>query len=156
MRKAIVPAVPARERGAPVVDAPLGFAVGLAVPVAFAVQGGGYDIVAHEATSLVVWWLVALGIAFSVLPRARPPVTARLPLIGFVLLAVLTAASLLWTSSAELTFDELARLVGYGGIAVLAFITLHRGNWRGGPRRPAPRAGGGPGPPPPRPRRAGG
>ncbi len=51
-------------------------------------------------------------------------------MLGFVLLAVWTAASLLWTSSAELTFDELARLTGYAGVAVLAFATFHRGNWR--------------------------
>jgi hypothetical protein len=130
MNEASLPAASARQRTAPTLDAPLGFAIGLAVPVALAVQGGGYDIVAHEATSLVVWWLIALGVAFSILPRTRPPRTVRLPLLGYALLVAWTVASLLWTSSAELTFDELARLVGYGGVALLAFMTLHRGNWR--------------------------
>jgi O-antigen ligase len=112
------------------IDRPLAFAVGLGAPLALAIQGGGYDIVAHQITSLVIWWLLALGFAFGVLPRARWPQTTRLPLLGFVLLGVWTAASLLWTGSSELTFNELARLVGYAGVAALALTTLHRGNWR--------------------------
>lgn len=112
------------------IDRTLGFGIGLAVPFALAVQGGGYDIVAHELTSLVVWWVLALGFACRLLPRARGPLTARGPILGLGFLLVWTATSLLWTSSAELTFDELTRLVGYTGVAVLAFATLHRGNWR--------------------------
>ncbi len=111
-------------------DRALAFAVGAGAPFALAIQGGGYDIVAHEVTSLVVWWLVAVGVACGVLPRARAPRTIRGPLLGLIVLVAWTAASLLWTSSAELTFDELARLVGYAGIAVLAFASFHRGNWR--------------------------
>ena len=77
-----------------------------------------------------MWWLIAIGVACGVLPRARPPLTLRGPLLAAGVLAAWTAASLLWTSSAELTFDELARLVGYAGIGALAFMTFHRGNWR--------------------------
>ena len=100
-------------------DRAIGFVVAAAAPFALAVQGGGYDIVAREFTSLAIWWLIALGMAFGLLPRARPPRSMRLPLAGLVVLVGWTAASLLWTSSAEDTFAELARILGYGGVAVL-------------------------------------
>src|SRR5881392_3778820 len=60
-------------------DRAIGFVVAAAAPFALAVQGGGYDIVAREFTSLAIWWLIALGMAFGLLPRARPPRSMRLP-----------------------------------------------------------------------------
>src|SRR5437763_4034206 len=82
-------------------DRAIGFIVAAAAPFALAVQGGGYDIVARQFTSLAIWWLIAVALAFRALPRARPLPTMRLPAIGLVVLAAWTAASLLWTSSAE-------------------------------------------------------
>ena len=111
-------------------DRVVGFLVGAAAPFALAVQGGGYDIVAYEFTGLAIWWLIAAGLLLGLLPRAHPPRTMRLPLIGFIALAAWTAASILWTASEEASFAELARLLAYAGIATIAIATLHRDNWR--------------------------
>jgi hypothetical protein len=108
----------------------VGFLVGAAAPFALAIQGGGYDIVAYELTGLVVWWLIAAGLVLGLLPRARPPRTLRVPLFGLIALTAWTVLSLIWTSSQEASFAELARLVGYAGVATLALTTIHRGNWR--------------------------
>ncbi len=111
-------------------DRIVGFVVGAGASFALAIQGGGYDLVAYEFTGLVVWWLIAAGLTLGFLPRARAPRTTRLPLLGLMALVAWTAISLAWTSSAEATYAELARLVAYAGMGLLALMTLHRGNWR--------------------------
>ena len=79
---------------------------------------------------MVVWALIAFGLAFGFLPRAQLSPRLVLPLAGGAALACLTAASLSWTGSAEHTFAELARVVFYLGVVALALLALNRHTWR--------------------------
>jgi hypothetical protein len=119
--------IPARRRR--VVDL-LGFGAGLALVLLYALRGGSYDVVVFEEYGLVIWWVLALGIALGLLPRTRPPLIMLLLLGAVLAYSGWTALSLLWTESAEQTTLELARSLDYLGlIAILAF-TLGRDTWR--------------------------
>ncbi len=120
-RAAIVPSV--LERG-------LVAALAAAIPLYLALRGGAYDIVVRQEAGLVLWWGLAVAFLAGVLPRARPARAARLPLLAVALLVGWGALSLLWTSSAEQTFAELARTLDYAGIVVLAYAAVHGGTWR--------------------------
>ena len=41
--------------------------------VAYALRGGSYDIVVRQEMGLAIWWVLGLGFAFGVLPRATVP-----------------------------------------------------------------------------------
>ncbi len=99
---------------------------GLAVlfSVYLALSGGGYDIVVRSEIGLVVWWFVVLGLLIGILPRAR------IPRAGWIASALLggfliwTWIGLSWSSSHELTLDEVGRLSTYLGIFVLGLCAL--------------------------------
>lgn len=78
----------------------------------------------------MLWWVLALGFAFGFLPRARPSRRVLLPLGALAGLVAWTALSLLWTESDERTFTELARLVDYAGLVVLAWSVLNSSTWK--------------------------
>jgi hypothetical protein len=86
--------------------------------------GGGYDIVVRSEIGLAIWWLVLLGILIGVLPRSGAPragwIAAGL-LTGFLLW---TWIGLGWTSSHELTQDDVCRLSTYLGVFMLGLCTL--------------------------------
>jgi hypothetical protein len=135
-RSAEDPAEPGRERDlgarAPErVIALLAFAAAVALVLLYGLRGSGsYDLGTYEQHGLVVWWLVAVGFALGLLPRTRP---ARPVLTLIAVLAaygVWTALSLTWTSSSELTFAEIARVLGYLGLVVLVSSVLDRRTWR--------------------------
>jgi hypothetical protein len=109
----------------------LAFVAGLAVVLAYALRGGGsYDLVTFEEYGLVIWFVLALGFALGLLPRARP---AREMLLLFAALAAYagwTALSLLWTQSSELTTVEVARTLDYLGLVALAGMAVDRNTWR--------------------------
>jgi O-antigen ligase len=87
-------------------------------------SGGGYDIVVRSEIGLLVWWFVLLGVLIGVLPYARVP---RLGWVAAGLLAgflVWTWIGLLWSSSHELTLDEVCRLSTYLGILLLGLCVL--------------------------------
>lgn len=97
----------------------------------YALRGGGsYDIVAFEEYGLVIWWVLAIGIALGLLPRSRPSRAVLLLLGALVAYAAWTALSLTWTNSSELTTEELARALDYLGLAVLLGFVLDRRTWR--------------------------
>jgi hypothetical protein len=108
-----------------------GFAIGASAPLALAFNDGGYDLVTRNRFGLIVWLAIVLGLAFGVLPRGRRTTGAWVAAGALGLLAILTAVSLTWTSSSERTFDELARVLQYGGVIALAFLGLNRHTWRG-------------------------
>jgi len=92
--------------------------------------GGGYDVVVSQQAALAIWWAIGLGFALGVLPRGRPVRGAFLPLVAVAGLVVWTGLSLSWTDSQERTLAELARVLGYAGVAVLALTALDRRTWR--------------------------
>jgi hypothetical protein len=108
-----------------------GFAVGAAIPLALAFDDGGYDVLTREKLGLLLWAAIALGFAVGVLPRGRLTRGAWVALGSLAALALLTALSLAWTESRERTFEELARVLQYGGLVTLAFTALNRHTWRG-------------------------
>jgi hypothetical protein len=108
-----------------------GFAFALALTLLLAFNGGGYDVVIRHQVSLAVWALVALGLGVGVLPRAKLTPACWVALGGFGALAGLTLLSHVWTESDERTTEELARVLEYMGLVVLAYLSLNRYSWRG-------------------------
>jgi O-antigen ligase len=87
-------------------------------------SGGGYDIVVRSEIGLVIWWFVLLGVLVGALPHARIPRAGWMAtglLAGFL---VWTWIGLSWTSSHELTLDEVCRLSTYLGCFLLALCAL--------------------------------
>ena len=87
-------------------------------------SGGGYDIVVRSEIGLIIWWFVLLGVLVGVLPRARVAKAgwiATLLLGGFL---VWTWIGLSWSSSHELTLDEVGRLSTYLGVFLLGLCAL--------------------------------
>lgn len=66
----------------------------------------------------------------GVLPAVKPPRVLLFPLVALLLLAGFTLVSLAWTESAERTFAEFARILGYLGVLVLVWIGVGRTTWR--------------------------
>jgi len=100
------------------------WALAVLLSVYLALSGGGYDIVVRSEIGLIVWWLVVLGVLVGVLPAAR------IPRAGWIATALLggflvwTWIGLTWTSSHELTLDEVGRLSTYLGVFVLGLCAL--------------------------------
>ena len=113
------------------IERALAFGGAAAVVLIYALRAGGsYDIVAFEEQGLVIWWIVAIGFALGLLPRARPSRATLLLWGALAAYTAWTALSLLWTQSAELTTVEIARSLDYLGLVVLAACLLTRDSWR--------------------------
>lgn len=108
-----------------------GFLFALALTLLLAFEGGGYDLVIRQEAGLAIWALIALGLATGVLPRARLTTAAWVALGGFGAFAALNLLAHSWTDSDERTTAELARVLQYGGVVVLAYLALNRYTWRG-------------------------
>ena len=109
----------------------LAFGAAVALVLLYGLRGSGsYDVGTYEQNGLVVWWLVAVGFALGLLPRNRPARPTLLLIAALGGYAVWTALSLIWTSSGELTFAEVARVLGYLGLVVLVSTALDRRTWR--------------------------
>jgi hypothetical protein len=107
------------------------FAGALGLVLLYALRGSGsYDLVAFEENGLIIWFLVALGVALGLLPRRRPSRGMLVLLASLAGYAVWTALSLIWTSSSELTFAEVARVLDYLGVVTLIAFALDRTTWR--------------------------
>lgn len=121
-----VPAEPHAGRLAPA----LAFLATAGVLVAYALPGGTYDIVARQEWGLGIWWVLGLGFALGVLPRAPVPRVRLLGVATLLLVAVWVAIGLGWTESAERTTAEFGRIVAYAGVLLLPLALLDRGTWR--------------------------
>jgi O-antigen ligase len=108
-----------------------GFVVALSLTLLLAFDGGGYDIVIRQEIGLAIWALIALGLAIGVFPRARLTPATWVALGGFGAFALLNLLAQTWTDSDERTTVELARVLQYGGLVVLAYLALNRYTWRG-------------------------
>jgi O-antigen ligase/polysaccharide polymerase Wzy-like membrane protein len=108
-----------------------GFLIALVLTLVLAFNGGGYDVVIRHQVGIAVWAAIALGLGVGVLPRARLNTAVWVALLGFVALAFLTLLSHAWSKSDERTTEELARVLEYLGVVLLAVLTLNRYSWRG-------------------------
>ncbi len=110
----------------------LPFLAGIALVALYAVRAGAYDLVVFESYGLVVWWIVAIGVAVGLLPRSRPAPIVLAFAGALLAYCAWTALSLLWTQSAERTTVEIARSLDYLGIVALITMMLDRDTWRAG------------------------
>lgn len=118
-----MPSATALERGIVLATASL-------VPIALALRDGSYELIERQQFGLVLWWAIAICMAFGWLPRGRPGPGFRLALVGLLALLTWTAVSVLWTGSDERTTAEVARVVSYAGVLVLAWYGVHPGTAR--------------------------
>lgn len=111
--------------------AAVAFAATAALVLLYALRGGGsYDIVTFEEYGLAIWWVLALAFALGLLPRRRPAVPMLVLFGALAAYSGWTALSLLWSQSAQLTMQELARSLDYLGLVVLLGLALDRSTWR--------------------------
>lgn len=87
-------------------------------------RGGGYDAVVRGEVGLAIWWVVLVGAVAGVLPAVRPGRATLALLATFVLFTAWTGLGIAWSSSAEAGVVELARVVTYLGILLLAVCAL--------------------------------
>src|SRR5215207_373765 len=106
------------------------FALAAGIVLYYALRAGSYDIVVRQAEALVVWFLLLLGFALGLLPRARLPAGWLWAVGALVALALWTALSLAWTDSAERTLAEVARVAHFTGLVLLCWALLDRETWR--------------------------
>ena len=94
------------------------------------VEGGAYAVIARSEVFVLVWWTLALALAFALLPRARATRWMAVSVACWILLAGWLALGLLWTESAERTFTELARVLGFAGVVLAVGLTFRDDDWR--------------------------
>jgi O-antigen ligase len=94
----------------------------LALIVAVAAAGGGYDVTTRHIAALAVWLIVVVLLVFGAGTAATlgRPVYWTAGLIGG--LALLSAISSLWSGSVELSVIEADRVLAYLGIYLAAFL----------------------------------
>ncbi len=103
-----------------------GLVWGLAVllSVYLGLSGGGYDIVVRSEIGLIVWWFLLLGVLIGLLPRvviSRTGWVAVSLLGGFL---VWTWIGTSWSSSHELTLQEVCRLSTYLALFLIGLCAL--------------------------------
>ncbi len=108
----------------------LSFSLALALPLYFAIEGGGGGTIARSQLGILLWAAIAAGLLAGLLPRARPAAGTRRVALLFALLGGWIALGLLWTESSERTVAELTRLSQYAGLAALCWLTLSSRTWR--------------------------
>ena len=107
----------------------LAFTLAALLPLYIALADGGLDPVVHRGAAVALWWALALGLLFRLLPRARASNGSRAALAAGGALVAWALLSLLWTDSAELTTAEIARDVGLMGIPAACLLGLNRETW---------------------------
>jgi O-antigen ligase len=82
------------------------------------IRSGGYDTLISDQVAIALWWVVFLVLVARVAPLRLSPAGR----VGFGLLAAYaawTAASLIWTESAERTMGDVTLLLLYVALALL-------------------------------------
>ena len=107
-------------------DLPRAAAWGLAVLLTayLGLSGGGYDIVVRSEIGLVIWWCVLLGVLIGLLPRAHVPHAGWIAVVLLAAFLIWTWIGLSWSSSHELTLDDVCRVSTYLGLFLLALCVL--------------------------------
>lgn len=101
------------------------------VVLVYALRGGSFDIVARHQAALALWGALLLAFGVGVAVRRSGPRALLIPAAALLLLTGWTALSLLWTSSAERTLLEVARVAQFAGLLLIARAALTRTNWTG-------------------------
>ncbi len=94
-----------------------------------AAEQGAYDIVVRQQVGVVIWWILALAVLAGLLPRTRPSLPGLVLLGGLAALGGWSALSLTWTSDAERTLTEVARIAMHLGVLLLLGVALGRDTW---------------------------
>lgn len=79
-------------------------------------KGGGYDAIVRSEVGIAVWWIVLVGAVAGLLPIKRLPRWSALSLLGLLLFAFWTAVGIGWSSSAERSVVEVARVAALLGV----------------------------------------
>lgn len=108
------------------------WALACVLVVYLGLRGGGYDPLVRNEVGVAVWWVVLTGVATGVLPLIRLQRSAWISIGLFVAFAAWTALGVTWSSSAERSTAELARVATYGGVLVLALMVFSRRTARHG------------------------
>ncbi|MBJ7354156.1 MAG: O-antigen ligase family protein [Thermoleophilaceae bacterium] len=96
----------------------------------YALNHGSYSLLDRQQMAVFVWVGIGVAAICGVLPAVKPPRVLLIPLVAVLAFAAWTLLSLTWTESAERTFAEFARIVGYVGVLILVWIGIGRSTWR--------------------------
>jgi len=108
----------------------LAWLVPAALIVYLSLQNGGYDAIPRGEIGMLVWWGLLVAVIAGAVALTGLPRSTKL-LVGLLAgLAVWTALSLAWSESDERSAIELARVLTYLGILVLALSLVRAGYWR--------------------------
>ena len=96
----------------------------------YALHHGSYSLIDRQQIAVYVWVAIGIAAIFGALPAVRPPKILLIPLFALLGMALWSLIALTWTESAERTFAEFGRIVGYLGVMVLIWIGVGRNSWR--------------------------
>jgi hypothetical protein len=114
-----------------------GIATGLVAIALFwiAYDDGSYGLESRNTTAIALWWALIVAVVFGLLPT-EPASRASLSIVGLLsAFALWTLASLLWSASAEKSFDEFNRVSLFLAAYVLVTVAASRvnlGRWADG------------------------
>ncbi|MEA2352115.1 MAG: hypothetical protein QOJ14_529 [Thermoleophilaceae bacterium] len=91
--------------------------------VATALPGGGFGAQFRAGATVLVWWVVVMGLLARIWPRDRVPARALMAGAGLLGLALLSAASMGWASDGGGAFAEAVRVAGYLGLFTLVVVS---------------------------------
>ena len=98
------------------------FLLPAALVVYLGMESGGFDELVYSQLGIAAWWAAVLGCLAGALAISA---VGRWGWIGFALLAAFAAwtlAGVIWTSSAERTTIEVARVLSYLGVFAVALL----------------------------------
>jgi hypothetical protein len=93
-----------------------------------AYDNGSYSLASRGTLAIAVWWGFIVALAFGLWPRTPVPRAAMLVGGLIAALALWVFASLLWTPSAEATFEEFNRASLYLGTFIVVLLVARRSN----------------------------
>jgi tetratricopeptide (TPR) repeat protein len=109
----------------------IAFALAAAAIIALSLQGGGaYDIVTRHEAGILLWLVLAVGLAVGVLPTGTTQRAQVALVVAVLALLAWTSLSLTWTSSAEASAVELARVLFFVGVVAITLAFVDRRSWR--------------------------
>src|SRR5262245_16459684 len=104
------------------------FVAGFALIFYLGMKGGGIEPVVRGEVGVAIWWVVLLGAAVGVFPRARLSPVAWAALGLFAAFGAWMALGLTWTDSSERTAAEVARVAMLLGVLCLGLGIVRRGS----------------------------